>query len=129
MDLYQHELMDHYRFPRNRGLLDPADFVSQVHNPSCGDSVVVSGRCANNILTRIGFEGTGCVISIASASLFFELCLGRPLDELIFFDKDVVLRAIGIELGPTRLRCALLSMQALQQGLQTLSESPVHGIK
>jgi nitrogen fixation NifU-like protein len=118
MNIYQQELMDHYRFPRNYGLLKGADFLSREHNPSCGDMITVSGRCnAQHILTAIGFEGTGCVISIATASLLYSWCLGKTSDELKSLDRAIIKTLIGIELGPTRLKCALLPLQALVQGL------------
>lgn len=117
MNIYQHELMDHYRFPRNRGLLEQADFLSRDHNPSCGDSVTVSGRFSGNVLTAIGFEGVGCVISVATASILFDFCLGKTYDELTLLDRNTIMKLISIELGPTRLKCALLPLQALQQGL------------
>lgn len=119
MNIYQHELMDHYRCPRNRGLLTEYDFLSREHNPSCGDQVTVSGRFdANGILRAIGFEAAGCVISVATGSLLFEHCLGTSRDQIMALDSATVLQLIGIELGPTRLKCALLPLQALQQGLK-----------
>jgi nitrogen fixation NifU-like protein len=112
--------MDHYQSPRNYGLLTQADFVSGEHNPSCGDAVTVSGRLnEDGQLCAIGFEGTGCVISKATASILFEFCLGKSYDELRLFDRTTILQLIGIELGPTRLRCALLPLSALLQGIKT----------
>lgn len=123
MNIYQLELMDHYRSPRNYGLLAPADFLSHEHNPSCGDMVTVSGRFDDaGSLAAIGFEGTGCVICIATASLLFQACLGSSYDQLMQLDRNSILKLIGIELGPTRLKCALLPLEALHQGLRTYSK-------
>lgn len=118
MYMSQHELMDHYRSPRNYGLCHPADFVSREHNPSCGDLVTVSGRFDDhNKLVAVGFEAKGCVISVATASLLLQFCLGKSYTELTGLDATIVTKLIGIEVGPTRLRCALLPYQALVQGL------------
>lgn len=122
MQLYRYELMDHYKNPRNHGLLVNADFVSREHNPSCGDAVTVSGQCKDGILVAVGFEGVGCVISLAAASLLFEFCKNKSCAEIATFDKDIIVRLLGIDIGPTRLRCALLPLQALQQGVRTVAE-------
>jgi len=118
MNIYQQELMDHYRSPHNYGLLEPADFLSHEHNPSCGDLITVSGKFdEQGRLAAVGFEGTGCVISIATASLLFAWCLGKTGEELNKIDRTTIIGLIGIELGPTRLKCALLPVEALRQGL------------
>lgn len=118
MRMYQYELMDHYQSPRNYGLCTSADFISYEHNPSCGDLVTVSGQFDKDLkLIKVGFEASGCVISVATASLLLQFCSGRSYDELVTLDKNVVMQLIGIELGPTRLRCAFLPYQAFYQGL------------
>jgi len=115
--LYQHTLMDHYRHPRNRGTLAQPDFTSGLLNPSCGDRVALAGQVADNLVTLLKFEGHGCVISQATASLLTEAVINKPIDELCRLDKDFVLAMIGMDLGPTRLKCALLPLEALHKGL------------
>jgi nitrogen fixation NifU-like protein len=117
MNLYRELLMDHYRHPRNYGKLSKADFSSGEYNPSCGDSVTFEGRIENNILTAMAFTGKGCVISQATASLLTEYCLRKSLADILAISKEDVVKLIGIELGPTRLMCALLPLQALQEGV------------
>jgi len=109
--------MDHYRFPRHRGRVDNPDFVSQELNPSCGDAVCLSGRFEGDALIAVAFEGTGCVISQAAASLLMQACHGKPRAYLASLTKELMVELVGIELGPTRLKCALLPLQALHQGL------------
>lgn len=126
MYMSQHELMDHYRSPRNYGLCDTADFVSREHNPSCGDLVTVSGRFDEHYsLVAVGFEAKGCVISVATASMFLQFCLGKSYTDLTELDTSIVLKLMGIEIGPTRLRCALLPYQALMQGLSQYHKNKV----
>ncbi len=117
MSLYQQELMDHYQHPRNRGTMDDADFSGSGLNPSCGDSVAFQGKVAQGVVQDIAFMGKGCVISQATASMLSEEVKGMLAADVLKLDKQFVLNLISIELGPTRLRCALLSLEALQQGL------------
>ena len=109
--------MDHFRNPRNKKRLDNPDVTSGENNPSCGDKIVVDCNIENGVIKEIGFHGSGCVISQASASMLFEFCIGKTIEQVLNLGKDVVLELIGIELGPNRLRCALLALQALQSGL------------
>lgn len=119
MTLYQEELMDHYRYPRNSGQLDNPDFNTEVLNPSCGDMVSFHAYIQNGTITEIKFQGKGCVISQATASMLTEYCKNKPMDILENISKNDILHMVGIQLGPTRLRCALLSLEALQQGLRS----------
>lgn len=118
MDLYQQELMDHYRNPRNRGVLEHPDFASEQHNPSCGDSVALQGKVENGVVTILMFTGAGCVISQAAASLLTEYCRGKSISELRELQAAVILKLVGIPLGPTRAKCALLVYDALVQALK-----------
>ena len=116
-NLYQEILMDHYRHPRNRGHLANPDFTSQSHNPSCGDSVQFDGIVNDGRLSQLAFEGKGCVISQAMASILTEKLVGKLISEIDALDKDYVVGILGMQLGPTRLKCALLPLQAIQEGI------------
>ncbi|HEV2601321.1 MAG TPA: iron-sulfur cluster assembly scaffold protein [Candidatus Babeliales bacterium] len=122
MNLYKNELMDHYRYPRNRGKIADPDFVSDEHNPSCGDSVSISGQVCNGIVSAIAFEGAGCVISQAAASMITEYVLGKSVDEIAAISTQQMIDLVGMPLGPVRLKCALLSLHAVQQGLSRYKE-------
>ncbi len=115
--LYQQQLMDHYHNPRNQGTLDNADFKSGVLNPSCGDSVAMAGIVENRRLIIVMFQGSGCVISQATASLLTENVKGKLIDDIMVLDRHWIAQLIGMELGPVRLKCALLPLQALQEGI------------
>lgn len=116
--LYQELLMDHYRHPRNRGIEVSHDFISAQHNPSCGDSVQCAGVVREGKIVRMTFDGAGCVISQATASMLSEAVVGKTLEEVLKLDAEFVLTLIGMPLGPTRLRCALLALYALKEGIQ-----------
>lgn len=115
--LYQQELLDHYRHPRNRGVLPHAQVTTQTFNPSCGDKIAMQLSIQDGHLIEIRFQGEGCVISQAAASLLTEQTVQKPLSLLETLNKDFMLTLVGIPLGPTRLRCALLSLEALHEGL------------
>jgi nitrogen fixation NifU-like protein len=115
--VYQEELMDHYHHPRHRGVLPTFDFDSGQYNPSCGDAVSLQAQVQDGIITAIAFEGRGCVISQATASMLAEYALRKSMSQLQDFSVDDLLRLIKIPLGPTRLKCALLSLHALKEGM------------
>jgi nitrogen fixation NifU-like protein len=119
MNLYQAELTDHYRNPRNWGSLQDHDFSSGQHNPSCGDSVVFEGCITANAVTSLVFMGKGCVISLATASMLSQVALNKDVAWLMALNKEYIIGLIGIDLGPTRLKCALLSIEALQHGISS----------
>ena len=116
--LYQEILMDHYRNPHNRGTLTDKNFASGQYNPSCGDLIQLQGIISDNVLTKLVFEGKGCVISLATASLLTQSSTGKTIEELMLLDRVFIQKLIGIELGLTRLKCALLPLMALQEGLE-----------
>jgi len=115
--LYKDLLMDHYRHPRNRGVLKKPDLVSERYNPSCGDSIQFQGNVKAAILTDIAFQAQGCVLSLATASILSEEAKNQPLEEILSWKKERLLSLIGMELGPVRIKCALLPLQALQEGI------------
>lgn len=122
-DLYQEKLLDYYHHPRNKGLLPHPDLTSGVYNPSCGDSVMMQAQLKNDILEKIVFEGKGCVISQAAASLLTERAQGLSLNEVESLTPSDMKKLVGIELGPTRVRCALLALEALQSAIGDYKKS------
>ncbi len=116
-NLYQEMLMDHYKNPRNRGEIVNPHFASRVHNPSCGDAIGMQGTIKDGVIDIVMFTGHGCVISQAFASLLTEKVKGMQVQEVVALDKNIIETMLGINLGPTRLKCALLSLQALQMGV------------
>lgn len=117
MHMYQEELMDHFQRPRHRGVLEHPDFDTGQYNPSCGDLVTIQGNITDNRVTAIAFQGKGCVISQAAASMLCEYALDRSLTELMHLTSDDILKMVKIPLGPTRLKCALLALHALKDGI------------
>jgi nitrogen fixation protein NifU and related proteins len=117
MSVYNTVVMEHFRNPRNHRRLATYDFTTGDQNPSCGDSIVIDGCVADGKVIALGFDSHGCAINQASASLVTEAVIGKSVDEVLALDKQFVLGLLGIELGPNRIKCALLGLMALQQGL------------
>jgi nitrogen fixation NifU-like protein len=117
-DFYRVLIVERYKNPAYKGKLDPNDFSYEDENPLCGDQIRVDLRVdGENIITEAMFSGHGCAISQASADLLMETVIGKPLDEVKNMTKETILDLLGIELGPVRLKCALLSLKVLKAGL------------
>ena len=116
--LYQEHLIEHFKYPQNKKAIAQPDFSVADHNPSCGDRISMQGLIKDNILVDVGFDGSGCVISQAAASMLTELCQGKAIPAILALTSSDMATLVAIPLGPTRLKCAVLSLQALQQGLR-----------
>ena len=114
-NLYQAMIMDHYHSPRNKKNLQNPEKTTGSTNPSCGDSVSFELCIKDGIITEIAFQGAGCVLSQAAASMLTEKLYQKPLNQVYELNTNYMLELIGIELGPTRLRCVLLPLEALQK--------------
>ena len=123
-DLYREVIIDRYKNPQFRGHLDPHQVAFEDDNPLCGDHIRVELQVDEAGLVRqAAFDGHGCAISQASADLLMESVVGKPLDELKQLTKDDLLELLGIELGPVRLKCALLSLKVLKAGVYGMGEA------
>ncbi len=131
-DLFRDQIIDRYKNPRHRGTLDPNDISYEDDNPLCGDHIRIDLRVdENNHVKEASFSGHGCSISQASADLLVETILGKDLEEVKALTKDDVLEMLGIQLGPVRLKCALLSLKVIKAGVYGMAagESADHLIE
>jgi nitrogen fixation protein NifU and related proteins len=123
-DLYREIIVERYKEPLFRGTLDPHDITFEDENPLCGDQIRIDLRVnGENTVTEAAFSGHGCAISQASADLLLEAVIGKSLDEIRQMTKQDVLDNLGIELGPVRLKCALLPLKVLKAGVYGLGEA------
>ncbi|MDT8340137.1 MAG: SUF system NifU family Fe-S cluster assembly protein [Longimicrobiales bacterium] len=140
--LYQQLILEHYRSPRNRGEVEDPDAQVHLHNPTCGDEILLSLRVRDGRVAEVRFTGQGCSISQAAASMMTQLVTGRPLDEvpalaarfteMMHGDAEAArdrsmgdLRALaGVSRFPVRVKCALLAFEALQEATRNV-ENPV----
>ena len=117
-DIYREIILDHYRNPRNKGKLPEADVSTHDSNPLCGDEIDIHPKVQEGKIKDIKFEGRGCAISQASASMLTEMVLDKPLNAVKDLAKDDILENIGLmNLGPARIKCALLSLKVLKMGM------------
>ncbi|HRI57527.1 MAG: SUF system NifU family Fe-S cluster assembly protein [Anaerolinea sp.] len=121
--LYREAILDHYKHPRHKGHLDSPDITHFDHNPFCGDEITLELKVEDGVVTQAAFDGRGCAISQASASMMTEEIIGKSLEELKGWTKDDILDLLGIDIGPVRLKCALLPLKALKAGVWGIEEN------
>jgi nitrogen fixation NifU-like protein len=117
-DIYREIILDHYRNPRNKGKLPDADISTHDSNPLCGDEIDIHMKIFGDKITDIKFEGRGCAISQASASMLTEMVINKPLTNVKDIAKTDILENIGLtNLGPARVKCALLALKVMKLGM------------
>ena len=116
-DIYQGKVLDHAMNPRNRGVLEPADYSHEDAGSVCGDEVRIDVRVTDDRVAAIAFSGRGCAVSRASASVLTELLANMTLDDVKALSEEDLLAAIGVPLGPARRECALLSLLVLRAAM------------
>ena len=126
-DIYKDIILDYYRHPRNFGDLPNPDVRAKDSNPLCGDIVEMQLKINDGKIEDARFKGKGCAISQAAASMLTEVLIGKTLDEMKAMSKADVLNLLGIDPGPTRIKCALLSLKVAKLGVygylgQTITE-------
>ena len=115
--IYQEQILDHYKHPRNFGKMDNATVHHHEYNPLCGDEIEMFLVIKENKILDVKISGHGCAISQASASMLSERIKGKKLDELKKLAKDDILEMLGIPLSPVRLKCALLSLDTFKNAI------------
>jgi nitrogen fixation NifU-like protein len=116
-DFFRQNILDHYQNPRNFGTLDHPDISAEDSNPLCGDKIRMDLLVKDGRIEDVRFTGIGCSISRAAASMLTEEIKGKTLEEVKRLSRDDVLELLGIELGPVRLKCALLALKTLKVGV------------
>jgi nitrogen fixation protein NifU and related proteins len=124
-DMYKEIILDYYKNPRNRGTLEAPQSVARDSNPLCGDVVEMQLKFSDGKVSEIKFNGDGCAISQASASMLTEVVMGKPIEEVRKIDKTILLENLGSpNLGAVRIKCALLPLKVMKTALyQYLGEN------
>ena len=123
-DLYRENIIEHYKNPSYRGKLDPNDISFADNNPLCGDHIQIDLRVdKEGKVSEARFDGHGCAISQASADLLLESVIGKSIEDVKKLTRQDILDMLGIDLGPVRLKCALLSLKVLKAGAYGLGEA------
>ncbi|MDP2691233.1 MAG: iron-sulfur cluster assembly scaffold protein [bacterium] len=127
MNLYLDNIIDLYKHPLNQGFLKNPSASHRAFSPLCGDDITVDLFIESNRVQDIRHRGNGCAISQASISLLTEEAKGKSLDELLQIPPEYIVEMLGVELGPVRLKCALLSLEALHKAIQSYYNNHIHG--
>jgi nitrogen fixation NifU-like protein len=117
-DIYREIILDYYRNPRNFGKIDTPDITIRDSNPLCGDEIEIHVKFDGGKVKDVKFTGKGCAISQASASMLTEMVMGKSLEDVKKVGKEDILESLGLpNLGPARIKCALLSLKTLKLGM------------
>jgi len=117
-EIYKENILDHYKHPRNAGRIDDADFSGRELNPSCGDATELFVKMDGGRVAEAKFAGRGCAVSQASVSMLTEKMKGMNLEELRGLNESDILGLLGIDVGPLRMKCAMLPLRALAKALE-----------
>ena len=113
--LYREYILEHYKHPHNHGALEHADMEAHDLNPLCGDELTFQlGLDAEGKVDQVAFDGHGCAISQASASMLSDELKGKTPQELLAMDHTTVLDLLGIDISATRMKCAMLSVKVVK---------------
>ncbi|MGH3049388.1 MAG: Fe-S cluster assembly sulfur transfer protein SufU [Gaiellaceae bacterium] len=113
--LYREYILEHYKHPHNHGSLERADMQAHDLNPLCGDELTFQlALDEQGKVSAVAFDGHGCAISQASASMLSDELKGLSSEELLKLDRQTVLDLLGIEISATRMKCAMLSLKVVK---------------
>lgn len=113
--LYREEILEHYKRPHNWGPMEAPDLVFEDVNPLCGDELKVMLKVGSDgTITDVRFDGHGCAISQAAASMASDEVKGMKVDDVARMDRQAILDLLGIDISATRMKCALLSLKVLK---------------
>lgn len=138
--LYRSVIMDHYKTPRNKGILEESSVTIDMNNPTCGDVIHLTMKVKDGKVQDVKFEGEGCSISMASASMMTQMLKGKTVEEALQLGNIISEMMLGneydtsIDLGdiealsgvakfPARIKCATLAWKAMEQGIEEESEA------
>jgi nitrogen fixation NifU-like protein len=117
-DMYQDHILEHYENPYHRMLLEHPTLELRDLNPLCGDEVRIQACLdTHGHLAQVGFDGKGCIISLAAASMLMEAVEGKTLDEVKQMDRQAMLDLLGVPLTTMRVKCAMLALRTLQKAI------------
>mgnify|MGYP001563982932 CR=1 FL=1 len=118
LEIYKEHILDLYKNPHNKGILENFTHESFKNNPLCGDEIKIQLKIKNNKIIDVKFEGVGCVISMASTSMLTDKIKNLSAKEIKKISKDDVLKMLHISISPARLNCALLPLDAIKGALE-----------
>jgi nitrogen fixation NifU-like protein len=118
MDMYGEIILDHFKNPKNKGLIEGADIAGEDLNPLCGDKVKISIVSKDGKVEKFGFEGEGCAISVASTSILGEKLVGMELSDLEKMENEELLEMIEVPISAGRIKCAMLGLSCIKKAIK-----------
>lgn len=115
--IYKENILDHYKNPRNKGSLENSDIKHIEFNPLCGDQIEITIKLDGRKISDMKFSGHGCAVSQSSASMLTEKVKSLNLNDAEKITKEDIIEMLGIPISPTRLKCALLCLDTLKNGI------------
>ncbi len=115
--IYRENILDHFKSPRNFGTLENPDLKHRELNPVCGDQIEIQANVKEGKIEKIKFNGKGCAISQSSASMLTEKAKSMSLEKAKKITKEEIVEMLGIPISPTRLKCAILSLDTLKNAI------------
>jgi nitrogen fixation protein NifU and related proteins len=116
-DLYRANILEHFRTPHHAGTLEHPDASYEDYSPTCGDRVRMDFLLDDGRIADVRLSGRGCALSQAGASMLTDLLPGLSLEEAMALDKEDILEELGIQVGPGRLKCALLGLKVMKRAI------------
>lgn len=116
--LYREQLLDIYKQASNKGKLDSPTVEVTKNNPFCGDSITLQLKVSDNVIKDVAFDGDACMVAIASSSLLTDELRGKTVEEATSFTKEDILKMLGVDLTTSRVKCAILVLDALTSALE-----------
>lgn len=118
-DTYYEYLVNRFKNPKNKGTIPDADIVYEDGNPSCGDHLKIYVKLSSDgsRIEDVKFDGKGCIISVVSADILADMVKGKSIQEATDIEKEDIIKNLGVELSPIRLKCALLSYKIFKMGV------------
>lgn len=123
MNLYEQNILDHYRAPRNVGRLRKPVYQAEEANRSCGDKISVFLKLDDGVISKIKFIGHGCAISQAAISILTEELLGKKATAVLKYNFTTLKKILGIAISERRYNCAMLGLRAIQTALKNYETS------
>lgn len=124
MDIYADNILDHYRHPRLTGELKDASTTHHEANPSCGDELTIDLIIDKDIIKKIAWRGSGCAISQGATSMLAEELEGKTVKEIEEMHPKTIYDLLGVDVGPSRFKCALLSLHTLKNAIRSYKNLP-----
>ncbi len=125
LDMYAEELISHYEHPENKGEMAKPSAKMHEENISCGDKIDIYLEIEKGKVKDVKFQGSGCVISMGTASMLTGEIKGKSLAEIEKMDKEKLLKIIGVDPGPVRMHCATLSLRAIKKAVLEYEKKPI----